>query len=550
MERLNSWKEIAAFFGKDVRTVRRWEGSRGLPVHRVPGGGRSSVFAYVAELEVWLARVDTAEPEVEITTLPTPEPPAEDLESPRVSTAGSNFASKFEPEADLGDDSAPDAPPAARLAINALSGPGGDTPARPGAALFSVPTPAAAPAAAPALLETGAPGPHEVARLPLFRRYTLIAPVVVTLIAASIFAVRQKHVAPAQPPSPSTGKGLETSSSLSSDPEAREFYLRGRYQWNQRTEGSITRAAELFTQAIQRDPHFAAAYAGLADSYIFLRQYGHMTDQEAFPRALLASGQALELDDTSPEAHRTYAFLLNYWLWNFPAAEREFKRSLELRPSDPQTHHWYATSLYSAGRYEDGLREIDEARRLQPDSASINANRGLLLAALNQNSALEYLLQIERDCPDFPPVHRYLGERYAALGDYKDFLVQFERFSVLRDDLASAEIYERAQAELEAHGSQAMLRLLGESFGDLAENSKGDAMLPAFFYAKLGNKERTLFYMRLAGQRHDADFLTMNGEPAFSLVYGTPEYKALLLMRKQPVSVTDPRQGLKLVQSR
>ena len=543
MERLNSWKEIAAFFGKDVRTVRRWEGSRGLPVHRVPGGGRSSVFAYVAELEVWLARVDTAEPEVEITTLPMPELPTGALDVLQGFPAGSNFASKFEPEADPGVDPLPDASPAARLTPDPGWGLGGDAPAGPAAAFSSDPDSAAA----PARFEKDPPVPQEVARLPLFRRYTLIAPVVVTLIAASIFAVRQKHVAPAQPP---TGKGLESSSSLSSDPEAREFYLRGRYQWNLRTEGSITRAAELFTQAIQRDPHFAAAYAGLADSYIFLRQYGHMTDQEAFPRALLASGQALELDDTSPEAHRTYAFLLNYWLWNFPAAEREFKRSLELRPSDPQTHHWYATSLYSSGRYEDGLHEIDEARRLQPDSASINANRGLLLAALNQSSALEYLLQIERDCPDFPPVHRYLGERYAALGDYKDFLVQFERFSELRDDLASLGIYERARAELEAHGSQAMLRLLGESFGALAEDSKGDAMLPAFFYAKLGDKERTLFYMRLAGQRHDADFLTMNGEPAFSLVYGTPEYKALLAMRKTPVSVTDPRRGLKLVQSR
>ncbi len=463
--RLGSWKEIAAFFDKDVRTVRRWEAERSLPVHRIPGGQRGGVYAYVGELQAWLEDRDGA-PEMEAEAPAGFELTPEDEVSGTVTVEATAEAAPLE---------------ARRFGLGTWSAVG------------------------------------------------------VVLVAVGIFAglkLEERH-----------RERLVTASSAEAEPagkaspnaEAQELYLRGLYLWNQRTDPSLQESVGVFREAIAKDPGFAAAYAGLADSYILLRQYGQMADGEAFPLALQANERALALDAQSPEAHRTNAFLLNYWMWDFTAAEREFQRALALRPGDAQAHHWYATSLYSVGRYRDALREIDIARRLQPDSISVLANRGLLLSPLDQEAAVLDLEQVERVNPTFASVHVYLSNIDEARGDLMSYLREQRAARALRQDAAGVALLDAAAKELTAHGSAAMYRVLAEGAARAVDAGHGDPLQAASYYEHLGDDARALHYLTVSCDRHEASFLEVNHNALFSRLSGNAEYEALMVRRSTPL---------------
>jgi len=468
--RLGSWKEIAAFFDKDVRTVRRWEAERSLPVHRIPGGRRGGVYAYVSELQAWLTNEAEGSTEAALATT--------------IEVAPAEVLPAVEEEA--------------------------------------------------AIFETT----EAVAQTKRFGLGTWVAAALV-LLGVGIFAglkLEERHRAKVEAAASSAaGLASEPAGRPSANADAQELYLRGLYLWNQRTEASLTESARLFREAIARDPKFAAAYAGLADSYILLRQYGHMADREAFPLALAANEQALALDDSSPEAHRTNAFLLNYWIWDFPAAEREFQRTLTLRPGDAQAHHWYATSLYSVGRYQDALREIDIARRLQPESISIMANRGLLLTPLDQNGAFAYLKEVERVNPEFASVHTYLANIVEARGDFPSFLNELRMARALRQDADGVNAVDAAAKELKADGEAAMYRVLADGAAHAAEAGRGEALLAASFYARINDEERTLRYMTMSCDRREASFVEVTQDPWFGRLSGNAEYQALMVRRATPL---------------
>jgi len=264
--RLDSWKEIAAFFGRDERTVRRWEKERGLPAHRVPGGGRGGVFAYTDELREWL-KGRAAELEA--------------AESGTIAVVAESVVAESEEI---------EGSPAAEAA----------------------PSPAVL---APVLDLPLAPAPPQ----PSFARIVIwLAPLVVVagLIVALSFSHREPRYrnALAAPHSPNA--------------EAQELYLKGEYHWTKRTPDDLNKAVDYFTQSIVKDPSYAQAYVGLADCYNLLREFSVMPPDEAYPRALAAAQKAVELDDTSPGAHTSLAFSTFYWNWEPVTAEREYKRAL------------------------------------------------------------------------------------------------------------------------------------------------------------------------------------------------------------------------------
>jgi tetratricopeptide (TPR) repeat protein len=319
-------------------------------------------------------------------------------------------------------------------------------------------------------------------------------------------------------------------------PEAQDLYLRARYFWNLRTEDGIKEALVLFSKATDRDPQFAAAYAGIADSYILLRQYGHMPDSEAFPRALEASQKALALDANSFEAHRSYAFVLNYWLWNFRGAEDEFRKVIAIHPDDALTRHWYATSLYSTGRFRDALEQIEIARQLQPESIAILANRDLLLAQLDQQAAFTDLLLLEDANPSFPSIHSYLAEIYLNRGEISRYLEESRLAASLSGDTQRAQIIQNAQSELAARGDKATLLKLADSYGDRVDKEFPDAMTPAFLYIRLGEKQRSLHYLALACHRHESSFLRVGYDKAFDPLTTESTFQDLLRRRNTPAS--------------
>ena len=316
---------------------------------------------------------------------------------------------------------------------------------------------------------------------------------------------------------------------------AQDLYLQGRYLWNLRTEDSLTKAVDLFTQAIVQDPRYAPAYAGLADSYLLLRQYGHMTDADAFSRAYSASRQALALDESSAEAHRTYAFVLNFWLWNTPAAEAEFHRAIALAPQDAQSHHWYATTLYSVGRYRESVKEIDIARTLAPDSVAILANRGLLLDSVDRAAGLAYLLELEKVNPGFASIHRYLSAIYLRSKQYPAFLDESRQNAVLLDREPEVAVIDKARHQLEEHGTEAMFAALAKGYGEMGDDDHSqDAMIAAMLYAQLGDTERALHYLTLAATRRESYFHSIGTMPEFNSMRGNPAFEALVLRSRTP----------------
>ena len=160
--------------------------------------------------------------------------------------------------------------------------------------------------------------------------------------------------------------------------EAYEAYLKGRYYWNKRIGGALTKAIEYFSQALDRDPNYALAYTGLADSYGFADLYGTFPSKEAMPKARAAATKAIGIDDTLAEAHTSLGFVELFFEWNWIAAEKEFRRAIELDPRYPVAREWYSICLLVQNRIEESLAEMKRALLLDPLSLLIHARLGLL----------------------------------------------------------------------------------------------------------------------------------------------------------------------------
>src|SRR5438552_2878190 len=176
------------------------------------------------------------------------------------------------------------------------------------------------------------------------------------------------------------------------NPEAYEAYLKGRYFWNKRTADGLKKAIDYFNQAIEKDPNYAQAYTGLADSYALLGdwEYGILAPKEAFPRAKAAATKALALDNTLGEAHTSLAFSLDLFDWDWASAEREFRRAIELNPGYATAHHWYAWHLSEMGRNREAIAEMRKAQNLDPLSLIISADVAeILLVAHSYDQAIE-----------------------------------------------------------------------------------------------------------------------------------------------------------------
>jgi len=212
------------------------------------------------------------------------------------------------------------------------------------------------------------------------------------------------------------------------DPETYEDYLKGRYYFNQRTEGPLNRSIGYFQQAIKRDPSYALAYCGLADAYAVLGFRGGMPSKDALSRAKAAALKAIKLDDTLAEPHASLAFIAETHEWDWATAEREYRRALELSPSDARTHHWYAGYLMYMGRFEDGISEARRARDLDPLSLPLNnALAGRLLVASRYDEALAQVQKTLELNPNFAPAHQTLGWAYLHGGKREEAILEFRK---------------------------------------------------------------------------------------------------------------------------
>jgi len=450
--RLDSWKEIAAFFGRDERTVKRWEKERSLPVHRLPGGSRARVFAFTDELQSWMNS-----PELRPAELAGGDPVSEPLESPASA------------------DAATGEPPTLR--------------------------------------------DQDVRHDRWF--WILTACVLVVVVAVIIWrhhTGRPAGIAPAV-----------KASTHPVNPEAQDLYLKGRYYWDRRTPADLNRAVDYFTQAIVRDPTYAQPYVGLADCYNLLREFAAMPSDEAFPRALAAAKKAVELDDSSAEAHASLAFVTYYWSWDVAGAEAEFRRAIELDPHYVAAHHWYATFLMSNGRYEESMREFEEAQKLDPASTPIIADKALLLMVEGRPDEAEALLkQIAASQPGFFSTHRYLSYVYWEKRDYPNYLSEARLAAQLSHDEDELAIVRASEQGFRKNGERGLLESRLELQKKLCAEGKLSPFRVAQTAAILGEKQEAMHYLRQSYQRHEEQFLAANKDSALDSLRGDPEFKKLL----------------------
>ncbi len=214
--------------------------------------------------------------------------------------------------------------------------------------------------------------------------------------------------------------------------EAYQLYLQGRFFWNKRSEDGLKTAIRYFEKAIEQDPEYALAWAGIADSYSLLGEYGNIPRKQLFPKSKEAIENALAIDDQLAEVHTSFASLLmlNYWDW--AGAEREFKRALELNPNYATTHHWYSQWLLNMGRLDEAVKMIYHAAELDPVSQAIIKDKGIILYYnRSYDEAIELgLTTLELD-PEYASAHRLMSLAYQGLGRYDEAIVENAKWGEL-----------------------------------------------------------------------------------------------------------------------
>jgi serine/threonine protein kinase/Tfp pilus assembly protein PilF len=201
------------------------------------------------------------------------------------------------------------------------------------------------------------------------------------------------------------------------DREAQSLYLMGLYFWNRRHEGGMKKAMECFHQAIDKDPDYALAHVGVADTYNITGMFGYLPPKEAFPKAKEAATKALEIDGTLGEAHASLGFARTFYDWDWSAAENEFMRAIELSPNYATAHEWYGIYLSAMGRSDEGIAEAEKARDLDPLSLIVNAVVGLLyyFAGRYEESIANQKKTLELD-PNFLLANTWIVLAYVGNG--------------------------------------------------------------------------------------------------------------------------------------
>jgi len=245
--------------------------------------------------------------------------------------------------------------------------------------------------------------------------------------------------------------------------EAYTLYLKGRYFWSKRTEGNIQIALDYFQQAVDLDPGYSLAWAGIADVWIFRGWYSLLAPQEAFPKAKSAVLKALEFDSTLAEAHTSLGHIHFEFDHDWLAAEREYRRGIELNASYPIGHHWYGGFLSGMGRHDEALHQAEIARDLDPLSLIIQTWMGLryYFAGRYEDAIVEYRKALDLDST-FAPAHWHLGWAYEETGRFREGVAEAERAIALDGEnllyLASlGHAYARAGMEREARATLARL---------------------------------------------------------------------------------------------
>ncbi len=301
------------------------------------------------------------------------------------------------------------------------------------------------------------------------------------------------------------------------NPEAYGLYLKGRYSFHQYTSQGWQRAIEYFNQAIGRDPGFAPAYSGLADVYLVAGAYGSIPNDEALTRGKAAAAKALQLDDTLASAHFALATAHTWYDWDWPNADREFRRALELNPNDAMGRNWYGGYLSLRGRHDEAIAEHQRACQLDPLSLIVNANltRALYWARRYDEAITQARKTLEMD-PHFGVALFWLEGALRHRGLFKEAVA-------LRRAVATPEQAQEIGRRFKQAGFDALLRESGETL-----RKGGTPVAAARCYAQLGQKNEAIALLEACSAQRCSSLVNLAVEPDFDPLRDEPRFQQLV----------------------
>ena len=511
-QRLNSWKEIAAYLDVSVRTVQRWESSEGLPVRRHRHAKLSSAYAYANELDTWW---DSRPGRAPRDTKPKPRRAQAGRSKPSIVVLPFAILDRDEETEILSDGLSEDLitllSQIEQLRVVARS-----------SALYYK-------GKARDVREIGARlGVENVLEGSLRRagkRVRVTAQLVSAADGCHLWAQRfdreiedpfelQEQLAEA------IAAGLRVRllhqpvvSPRPHDAETYNAYLRGKFYWSKRSPEGLRNALLCFEEAVRRDPDFALGYAGLAETYVFLWTYAGAPWREAIPKAQSAIDKALRIDPTVSGVHASLGGL-RIVLYDLEGAESAFRRALELNPGDHRARHWLAMALAGLGRCDEALEEIERAFALDPLGVTLNLDYGrILYLARRYEEARTRLIHTLEIAPHsyWPAV--YLALTYLQTGDFDRAL-----------EATAAEPLLGGFVRGKMGDSEALRNALKAS-----RTSKRSYTWRAVLYWGLGQRQNTIQSLRRAAERHEPDFLQLclQGQPLFDGLSSNTDFNPL-----------------------
>jgi tetratricopeptide (TPR) repeat protein len=483
--RLDGWKAISSYLGKSERTVKRWEIDRGLPIHRVPGGGRAAVYAVAAELNAWLTSSATSEVVASLSKWHD----------------GSILASE--------DEILPS-----------------EEPVSSGSSLKIVTNP-----------DVSVRWKHGIRWVAAGS--LIIGLAVTSFLSAGVASKTLSLLNPLDGLSHGPRSIGVTTVSAADKALALDLYYQGRFEWNKRSPESLNKALDDFTRSIAHDPTAAHTFAGLADTYLLLHEYTSMPPKESYDRAIVAAQKAVQLDGSIAEPHRSLAFAEAWGQWDFDSAEKEFQLAIKLDPRDPLTHLWFATAFESPAWKTSTLREFDRAQELDPTSSVILANKSIWLFEMGQKQeGLEMAERLEQADPNFVAPHRFLAQMFWNLRDYPKFLDESDKLAnlthnqYLRDTTAAARSGFRRNSEL------GLLKSLYAARKNLYTNGKIAGVILAECSLRLGKREEALQLIEDDFVHRRAEFLAVLTDPDLMTLQSDSRYQELVKRLHIPASPT------------
>jgi eukaryotic-like serine/threonine-protein kinase len=327
------------------------------------------------------------------------------------------------------------------------------------------------------------------------------------------------------------------------DAEAYELYLKGRYYWNRRNEDGFRKGIDYFKRAEEKDPTFALAFSGLADSHALLCDIGVVRPADEMPKAKAAAEKAVDADPTLAEAYTSRAFVRLAYDWDWLGAQNDFQQALKLNPKYPTAHQWYASYLMQMGKFSLAKAEIEEAQKLDPLSPIISANNGLYsYYEHNYDDAIaKYKVTLQSD-PDFWVARHYLALAYVQKGMHQDAIAELRKLIKAPENGPIPDKIVEAESEASASlgfvygmaGKQAEARAIIDQLDALSNRRYVSPLYFAIVYAGLKENDRAIEYLTKAYEARHPGLVLIRIEPMFDGLRSDERFKQLI-KRFEPI---------------